>query len=288
MMISGTAFQAVKRIILISAILLALMPTSLHAGHPEAVRFSDLKIISFDAMVDEVLRGDIIIIGEYHEVKKHHETQLRVIRRIRERTPRIVIGLEMLTFKDNPLLEIWVKGQLPEAKLRELFRKRWTYSYDLYRDIFRYAREKGIPVIGLNVPRSISWKVREKGFASLSEEEFAELPSGLTCNVTEGYREFIRGVLGHHGRGKGDFEKFCEAQMLWDQTMALLATKHLKENIGSKVVVLAGMAHAWKPAIPFQLGNMGQYRASVILPDLPDVPPTGLSYDLIDYLVLDP
>jgi uncharacterized iron-regulated protein len=265
---------------------IALLPSSLHAGQMHAVRFSDNRIISIGDMIDETLKDNVIIIGEYHGLKSHHEIQLELIRRIRARTPDIAIGLEMFPFQDNPFLEMWTKGKVPESELIELFNNRWSFPFSLYKEIFDYARVNRIPLIGLNVPRSITMKVSEEGFSSLTEPELSLLPSGISCNVTESYREFIRSVLGSHSGETGNFENFCEAQMLWDQTMASVIADYIKGNRDSKVIALTGMMHAWKPAIPFQIKNMGSYNVSVILPDRPDVPKGGLNKSLLDYMII--
>ena len=262
-----------------------LTPHIAHAGQLKAIRFSDQSVIGIEKVLDEASLRRIIIIGEYHELKAHHEAQLEIIKRVRERTSSMAIGLEMFSYLDNLFLERWSSGNATEAEFRNLYARRWTYPYELYEDIFRYARNNGIPLIGLNAPHEITRKVRVSGFGSLTGEELSILPPGISCNVTESYRGFIRSMMGMHGDMEGSFENFCEAQMVWDQTMASVVSGYLDRNAASRVVVLTGILHAWKPAIPFQLKNFGMHSASVIAPYLPDIQSPELNSSLVDYML---
>jgi hypothetical protein len=81
-------------------------------------------------------------------------------------------------------------------------------------------------MVGLNVPRSITRKVAQNGFESLTPEEIGKLPP-IVCRVDREYEEFLRRVLGSHGSESG-FRRFCEAQLVWDTAMAIYALEYLK------------------------------------------------------------
>ena len=83
--------------------------------------------------------------------------------------------------------------------------------------------------------------------------------------------EFIRKAYAGHGKGdESSFRYFCEAQMVWDKSMAANLIAFMKENPGKKAVVLAGIGHAWRRGIPEQLSLLSGYRTQVILPVMPD------------------
>jgi uncharacterized iron-regulated protein len=142
--------------------------------------------------------------------------------------------------------------------------------WPLYRDIFEYARDHQLPLVGLNIPDGISKKIARSGFASLSDEEKKKLPPGISCNVDPTYMEFIRKAYsGHHGHGK-DFVNFCEAQMVWDKSMAWHTINYLKKNSNKTMVVLAGVGHAWKRGIPDHLLADSKLSYRVVLPAVPN------------------
>jgi len=57
--------------------------------------------------------------------------------------------------------------------------------------IFEYAREKRIPLVGLNVPRDVTRQVALEGFQSLSRKDKARIHS-VTCRVDREYMDFIK------------------------------------------------------------------------------------------------
>jgi uncharacterized iron-regulated protein len=149
-----------------------------------------------------------------------------------------------------------------------------------------YCRERNIPMIGLNVPRSITRKVAQNGFESLTPEEIGKLPP-IVCRVDREYEEFLRRVLGSHGSESG-FRRFCEAQLVWDTAMAIYALEYLKNHPARTVVVLCGMIHAWKKAAPEQATRENaEVEQAVIQPAVKGRwTPGSVSKEDADYLIL--
>jgi uncharacterized iron-regulated protein len=150
------------------------------------------------------------------------------------------------------------------------------------------VRKESIPAIGLNLPPEISRKVRRDGFSSLTGRELDMLPPGITCSVDKQYMEFIKRAYQEHGRSGGRFVNFCEAQMLWNKTMAWHLMGYLKKNPDKVVVVVTGTGHAWKRAIPEQVRELSkETRYKVILPEIPGyIEPKGITTADADYIVL--
>ena len=231
-------------------------------------RLADRAPVSFDRMVAEASRSRVIVAGETHDSRADHGLQLRIIRTLHEGGAVVAVGLEMFRAENQELLDKWWRWGMSTERFEALYRENWGTPWILYRDIFLYARQKRIPLVGLNVPREIISKVAREGYASLTEAERRKLPSGLTCTVDETYRSFIRKTFAGHAHGSGrSFENFCEAQMIWDTAMAVYALEYLDKNPASRMVILAGSVHAWKRAIPRQIATMRpDITVSVILP----------------------
>jgi len=165
-------------------------------------------------------------------------------------------------------LDRWVSGAIGEDEFREIYLDNWTFPWSLYRGIFLYARERQIPMVGLNVPREITQQVARGGFESLSDEQRGAM-QGVTCNVTREYRDFIRNAFGAHGHGNLDFTHFCEAQLVWDTAMAINALNDLQRHPDRTMVLLAGSGHARKMGIPFQVKSRSSVPLAVLLPYTP-------------------
>jgi uncharacterized iron-regulated protein len=252
----------------------------------DVVRLKDHAAIPFDRMVGEVSKSRVIVIGETHDNKSHHDLQLKIIRTLYEGGAPLAVGLEMFRAESQELLDKWWRWGMPTEQFEALYRENWGMPWLLYREIFLYSRQKRIPLVGLNVSREIISKVARQGYGSLTEAERKKLPSGLTCTVDEAYRSFIRSTFTEHAQASGrSFDHFCEAQMVWDTAMAIYALDYLDKNPGSRIVILAGSVHAWKRAIPRQIATMRpDVTVSVILPD-PDGK-AGLTVEDADYLIL--
>jgi uncharacterized iron-regulated protein len=275
----------VHRIVLVW-IIAAAMPFLAGCQDGGVVRLNDRATIPFDRMVGEVSKSRVIVIGETHDNQAHHILQLKIIRTLHEGGLPLAVGLEMFRAESQELLDKWWRWGMPTEQFEALYRENWGMPWLLYRDLFLYARQKRIPLVGLNVPREIIAKVAREGYGSLTEAERKKLPPGLTCTIDEEYRAFIRKTFTEHVHGSGrSFETFCEAQMVWDTAMAIYALDYLDRNPGSRLVILAGSVHAWKRAIPRQIATMRpDVTVSVILPD-PDGK-GGLTVEDADYLVL--
>jgi uncharacterized iron-regulated protein len=252
-------------------LVLLLLVTGSPARQDRVLRVRDNRIISFDQMIGDLKKVSVVFVGEFHDAPEDHEAQLAIIRAFHEADLPMAIGLEMFRADSRGVLDSWVSGKLSLQKFLPEYYDNWGMPWPLYRDIFLYAREHELPLLGLNISSSLSRKVAAQGFASLTTEEKKDLPPGISCSVDPTYREFIKKAYVDHARHHGkDFENFCEAQMIWDKSMAWHLLSYRKQNPGRSIVVLAGIGHAWKRGIPEQMIDAGSkltYR--VVLPSVP-------------------
>jgi uncharacterized iron-regulated protein len=250
-------------------------------------KVSEGRTISFEQMIEEVRKSDIVFVGELHGSAEHHELQLAVIRALHEADVPLAVGLEMFRQDSQHELNQWVEGKVTEKQFVSLFYENWRVAWPLYRPIFRYAREHGVPLVGLNVPGELSRKVSRKGFSSLTEKERKALPPGITCDVDRTYMAFIKQAYSDHGVDKKSFINFCEAQMVWDTSMAWHIIEYRRKNPGGVIVVLAGTGHAWKRGIPEQVRRQSGLSFKVILPEIPSRVEQGkITIEDADYIFL--
>ncbi|MDA8387702.1 MAG: ChaN family lipoprotein [Nitrospiraceae bacterium] len=234
------------------------------------LRVRDKRVIGFREMVREIKSADVILLGEVHSSAADHRAQLAVIRALRAAKAPFAIGLEMFRADSQKALDRWVSGQSSLRSFQDIYYKNWSAPWPLYRDIFLYARQRRIPMVGLNVPKDISDTVFARGFNSLTPAEKKEVPPGISCTVDKKYQRFINEAYQFHRvMGGGSFYDFCQAQMLWDSVMAWHIVDHLESAPGVKMVVLTGVGHAWKRGIPARIGRRSDYRVSVVLPEMP-------------------
>jgi uncharacterized iron-regulated protein len=239
-------------------------------------------------MIDEVKKADLVFVGEVHDMMEHHRAELAVIRALHESDTPMAVGLEMFRDDSQGVLDSWVKGKLSVEQFLPVYYDNWRLPWPLYREIFWYDRDHEIPLLGLNIPDKIAKKVAQQGFASLTKVEKKELPPGISCTVDPTYMEFIRKAYAGHAMQDRAFVHFCEAQMVWDKSMAWHLIAYRNKNPGRTVVVLAGVGHAWKRGIPEQVEMESKFTCRVILPLVPDqIEKETVTTRDADYLLLD-
>jgi len=289
----GTSTMRISTVIFIVALLTLCPP-----GGPGSARaqYSDRLLqtsngttLGFGQILSDLREARLVFIGEQHSDTRHHDLQLRVLRTLHNLGTPVAIGLEMFTAKDQNFLDSWVQGTLAEVEFIKIHKRNWGDTWALYRSIYHYARDKKIPLLGLNVPEEITTQVARHGFSSLSAEQRSELPL-VSCNIDEKYRSFIEKALSVHATKEGGkkFDSFCEAQLIWDTTMAFRLVQYLKGNPEVTVVVVAGNSHSWRPGIPEQLNRFTdgiEYR--IVLPEVPPVQTRdSIDESIADYLWL--
>ena len=275
--------------IIVSVLILFSLSIVLCSQAPKTdrlLRVSDGQTVSLADLVKDLSKCRLVFVGELHTTQSHHHAQLQIIRALKEAGTPVAIGLEMFRRESQPDLDRWVQGELSEKEFEQIYYKNWNYPYRLYKDIFLYAREHKIPMVGLNVPPEVTKQVAREGFDSLSPKQRGDLPM-VTCRVDPEYLAFIRRSLAMHGHGGLDFIKFCEAQLVWDTAMAWSLLRYLEKNPEVTMVVVAGSGHSWKRGIPRQIRSRSELPFRVILPEIPGrVEPENVSENETDYLWL--
>jgi len=249
-----------------SSLLLLILLLPLTAG-AHILDLHRQRAISFGSVLDDLAGVKVVFVGEMHDSAPHHQAQLQVIRGLVERGVRVVIGLEMFRDNSQQALDNWS-------------------MWPAYREIFLYAREQKLTMLGLNLEREIPRQVSKAGFKSLSTEQAGSLPS-IRCDVDADYQNYIRKVLGNHAHNGDGFLHFCEAQIVWDAVMADNLLKWINSGEDGVVVVLAGNGHAWRFGIPEQIRRRQEVPLRILLPEVPGRLEAGrVGEKEADYLLL--
>ncbi len=206
----------------------------------------------------------ILFVGESHTDIEFHRVQLRVVQELHRRGRTVIVGLEMFPASAGEWLDRWIsdrtlteQGFLDEAH----WYRSWGYNWGYYRDIFLFAREEGIRMVGVNIPRDVVQVVRRKGFEGLSPEHKALLPERVDLDDAEHQRLF-RAFFGaedslHGNMPQPMFDGMFRAQCAWDAAMGWNAVKAFEASGDENaiVVVLVGSGH-----VAYGLGAERQAR----------------------------
>jgi uncharacterized iron-regulated protein len=233
----------------------------------------------------------IVLLGESHGRADHHRWQLHTIAALHGRRPDMVLGVEMLPRRAQPVLDRWVAGELTAAAFLEAVEwdAVWGFDSELYLPLFHFARLHRVPMVALNVDRGLIAEVGREGWASVPEENrqgvstpapaandyrrsLAEMYA-LKQQLREGEggvdempatvpEEELEGVLDMPG-----FQRFVEAQLTWDRAMAQVLAREAMRSERPLVIGIIGRGHLenrW--GVPHQLAALDVPNTTVLLP----------------------
>ncbi len=230
--------------------------------------------LSFTALPSRLAQARVVCVGESHPDAAHHRVQLEVVKALHSEGP-VGIGLEMLWREQQPHVDRYLAGELDEAAFLQAvdWSNTWGYPWELYAPLFRYAKQHGLAIFGLNAPRELVRQVGRQGIEGLSLAERLKLP--VIDLAVPGHRElFERNLGGAHGAHGGEgFERMYQAMTLWDEYMAESAARFCRTTPGTRLVVLAGSGHiGGRHGIPLRIERRLGEPVTVVLPQALDNP----------------
>jgi uncharacterized iron-regulated protein len=233
-----------------------------------------------DVVVTRALAAGSVLLGESHDSAEHHRWQLQTLTALHARHPDLVIALEMFPRRVQGALDRWIAGELDEqAFLRESeWREVWGFDPALYLPIFHFARMNRIPLVGVNVNRSLTRAVGEKGLAAVPVSEREGV--GDPAPALPAYEDMLLGSWREHlptdaahgsadntDRNSPEFRRFLESQLVWDRAMAEGMAAAATRNPRAVVVGLMGsghVIHGW--GVSHQLQALGRPAPFTMLP----------------------
>ncbi|MBW4445161.1 MAG: ChaN family lipoprotein [Plectolyngbya sp. WJT66-NPBG17] len=224
-------------------------------------------------VLKQLKQSRVIYVGETHDNEADHRAQLEIIRSLYQQNPKLAIGMEMFQRPFQSGLDSYLAGAATDSMLREFteFDKRWGFPWEFYFPIIDFAKENQLPVVALNTPSEVTQKVARQGLAGLTKEEKRYIPPIAEIRTEpDRYRDRLRKIFDGFHSGKGNnrgFDRFFEAQVLWDETMADAIAQFLKKNPDRQMIVLVGQGHlVYGDGIPSRVARrIPQIKQSTIL-----------------------
>jgi len=234
--------------------------------------------LAADGFTARLARESVVLLGESHDNPEHHRWQLQVIAALHAQRPDMVLAFEMLPRRVQPALDRWAAGELTEREfLREVDWSRvWSFDAQLYLPIFHFARMNRIPMLAVNVERTLTRAVAEGGYDSVPVES----REGVTrpAAPSAAYLASLLPVWAEHAHSRGGkdakpdagdpvFLRFVESQQVWDRAMAQGIAAAAARSPAPLVVGVMGTGHlAYGYGVPHQLRDLGVTRIAVLLP----------------------
>ena len=85
----------------------------------------------------------------------------------------MAVGLEQVQSQFQPVLDAYINGNisLDEMKFFVQWDKRWTWSFENYKEIFVVAKDLGIRLLALNVDSEDLVLVEKEGYPGLPTKQ---------------------------------------------------------------------------------------------------------------------
>lgn len=280
----GTALLRTALLALPAAAMGAALPSAaadcVSAGTWVVPTAAGPRAVPADPLLAAAARGPVVLLGERHDSAAHHRWQLATLEALHARRPRMLLGLEMVPRRLQPVLDRWVAGGLEEPAFLAAveWERVWGFDADLYLPILRFARARRLPLLALNVERETVRRVRAVGFDAVPPAQREGV--GRPAPPTPAYRAQLKAAwLAHRPSGAAQvsgeapatndpaFGRFMESQQLWDRAMAEAIAAAHRRRPDALVVALIGSGHlAGGGGVPHQLRALGMGDGVWFLP----------------------
>jgi len=219
--------------------------------------------------------AQVALLGESHDNADHHRWELQTAAALSALRPRLVLGFEMFPRRVQAALDRWVAGELSEAEFLKAadWSQVWGYDAAYYLPLFHFARMNRIPMVALNVERSLVRAVGAKGLAAVPPEqregvsEPAAASAAYLARLFNAYSQHPEKHASAPARTDPAFGRFVEAQLIWDGAMAQALAAVAARHPDALVIGVMGSRHvAHGDGVPHQLQALGIKRVVSLLP----------------------
>ncbi|CAH6884592.1 Cofac_haem_bdg domain-containing protein [Vibrio chagasii] len=200
------------------------------------------EALSHNALPQELLDADVILIGEWHTHSAIHRFQTDFLKARQSTSSNIALSMEQFTRKHQDTLNQYLSGEIGEQVLISQAAAWPNYESD-YRALVEFAKANDLDVIAANAPKPFVQCIGRKGLPYL-EQLSSEQRDWVATEVNIGdspYKDKFMASM-HHGTPEQTEKQFA-AQVTWDETMAESIVDYLATSPDKQVIHVAGKFH---------------------------------------------
>ncbi len=180
---------------------------------------------TYDQLLAEAKKADIILFGELHDNPMSHWLQRELTEDLfADKKENLVLGAEMFEADDQVALDEYLAGRTTEKTMKEEVKLWNNYATD-YKPLLDIAKTNHLKFIACNIPRRYANMVYSRGEKSLdsidveAKKWIAPFPVKYDGNL-KCYKEIFENAGGHGG------ENLPKSQAYKDATMAYFILKN--------------------------------------------------------------
>lgn len=161
-----------------------------------------------ETLLNDLSTCDVVFLGEHHDKAQDHTLQARILESLCERkgNGNVCVGLEMVQVKFQPALDEYISNkQVSDAEAEKalyegtMWEERWQWPFERYLPVFREARNRGLPLVAVNVNSESLAKVRLGGLQSLDAAErdlyVSDKKGFIEFGKTPGFSKYVNDVV---------------------------------------------------------------------------------------------
>ncbi|EPT9251750.1 ChaN family lipoprotein [Vibrio alginolyticus] len=223
--------------------------TNSHATSAEVTSFYDYQLytpsgehIALSKLPIELQQADVILIGEWHTHAGVHRFQTDMLKQLTSYDRSLALSMEQFTRDKQPVVDAYLRGEIGEQYLMKQANAWPNYESD-YRPLVEFAKQKNLPVIAANAPKSIVRCIGRQGLDyinKLDDDQRMFIAQAINTGSSPYKEKFMASM--HHGKPEQTEKQFA-AQVTWDETMAESIVSYLDDNPGVQIVHVAGKFH---------------------------------------------
>ncbi|MDW1916265.1 ChaN family lipoprotein [Vibrio sp. Vb0349] len=223
--------------------------TNSHATSAEVTSFYDYQLytpsgehIALSKLPIELQQADVVLIGEWHTHAGVHRFQTDMLKQLTSYDRSLALSMEQFTRDKQPVVDAYLRGEIGEQYLMKQANAWPNYESD-YRPLVEFAKQKNLPVIAANAPKSIVRCIGRQGLDyinKLDDDQRMFIAQAINTGSSPYKEKFMASM--HHGKPEQTEKQFA-AQVTWDETMAESIVSYLDDNPGAQIVHVAGKFH---------------------------------------------
>ena len=220
------------------------------------VRAADQAEISYDQLLADALKSEVIYLGENHDNAEHHQIQLKIINDLISKGKRPQIGFEFFSVDQTPYLMSFAtatKSKMPghgaevlEKTLRTQlgWQQRTDQYWKFYFQFMELAKKHELKIFGTDLPAGLVKRLTRSGNSSLTGAEKTLIsPTGFQ---EDSYRQlmFEKFKASHCGFAREAFqEKMYQTWIARNDRMAQSIVSMVTDDVTEPIVMILGGGH---------------------------------------------